>query len=187
MGDNLLVDLASGEIEVTITDQIDISLDKTPLVEQLKSTGHPIAKEYDLHKIKTKNSDVGMFRAYYVQVKALESSVFTLHSKKVGASYHEIMAGHRNIFRYSEGSKEAFYYKVDPDFVKTIKLVFEIKNNYFFSHISNSAMVFESQNDLIKNTDFYYLNEESFGEMDKDLNREVKAEIIKQETIDDPD
>ena len=150
----------------------------------MKTAGNTVTKELDLHLIKN-SATIGLFRSYYVRVKATQNSIFELESKRAGAVYQEVLAGHRNIFRYSPRKPEFFYYYVDPKYVKSLKLIFEYKNPYYFSHVPDGSSKFDDQTQLIANTKLSYISSGRIGKKEKTdgaESKEIEAEILSKET-----
>ena len=64
-------------------------------------------------------------------------------------------------------------------------MVFEIKNPHWVATYNNAYSVFQNQEELLNNTQIYYVTDEVFGNKEKDGAGRIPASVIKKEEITD--
>ena len=187
MEEKLAVELTQGEVKLTISDMQDVESDPAPVVYNLASKGHTVTQDVELYKDKAGNKEIGLFKTYYVKVTAKENSAYSLQSRKSGSEFKSIVPNTFTIFTYDPKKLNAFYYRINPTGIESIKLIFELKNPHFYPQNNNAYEMFSDQSNLIAHTDIYYLAEEDFGIRDSMNNNRVQANIISKEEVEDAD
>lgn len=186
--DEFEISAISGELSISITDKLSFEEDDAPLLFKIKSIGNIATKTLDLRLNRKQGADMGLFRKYLVKIIAIESSMFSLSSRKKSGKYIEILSAKTNTLTYDSEDEKIYYYKISKtEDIKTLKLIFEVKNPFWSETRGNAFSLFESQQQLFDSTQIYYVSEENFGAHDKEVSSRIPADIKKKDSVNDSD
>lgn len=184
------IDVQSGEVKVTIAEYKDFSKDPNPLIVKIKAPpGETIMKTFDLRKDKSASGPANrFFKAYYVLVEVPNYAIYTLTSTKSGSELIALSPGNPNIFTYDPEQRKALYYYISPSAkVKTLQIQFELKSPWYSPQNEDPYKIFEDQETLIRSTEIFFMNENTFGRKSFEQATEASsnAEILDKNEISD--
>jgi hypothetical protein len=173
------INLEQGELDLKITDQENIDLDKNPLVQKLVSSGTSVFKELTLHRSREFMKDAGFFSKLYVHVNCQKSAVFTIGTNKQESHYHRVRPGVQTLIKYKQNHQNNYFLDMeDLQDVQELEIRLERTESIHFAQKEDSSTKAEYENDLIQNMEIKFLNAEQFGKRDPNGNLGTAANIM---------
>src|SRR3990167_7805205 len=178
------INLEHGKIEVKITDQENIELDKAPLVQKMTSTGTAVFKELTLHRTKEFFKDAGFFNKLFVHITCKKDTYFTIGTNKQEAHFHKIKPGTPAIIKFNNRQQNSYFVDLDAlTDVEELELRFERINAEFMNVKEDHNTKSEWEKIVVEHSKFRYLNAQQFGTKDSRGNLGTEAVIMDRVSI----